>query len=371
MFGIEKLKDLKKPQPTAPAQVQPTLYGVLKYSSQNIGDEVQSVAAMRFLPKVDYYCHRERLDQFRLPTEQAGQKVKLIMNAWWMWQPAHFPPSEDIDPLLISMYLYTEKRQQFNRPEVIDYLRAHGPVGCRDMSTKKFLDSLDVPAYFSGCLTMTLQGNPNFRKKHSNNYVLCVDLPDHLVEEVRQRTDRPVYNISRMLSVAFTAEDRIKLAKCILALYHNAHCVVTSRLHVSLPSTAFGTPVLLIMLKNEDRRGRFEGMEGFFHQVAEEDFLEVKDCYDFDHPPKNPNKHLAMRDALVQKVSAFTGYDSPAPLFEDDFEPMIELVRLLKMQLDKNRDVLKRMLIFATKDELVEALYQKQILKQSKYDLPF
>ena len=75
-------------------------YGVIKYSSINIGDEVQSVAAMRFLPQIDYYVQRERIDQFK---SDSGEKVKLIMNAWWMWDYAHFPPSKDIEPLFGRM----------------------------------------------------------------------------------------------------------------------------------------------------------------------------------------------------------------------------------------------------------------------------
>lgn len=360
-------KETPAPAPTIPNE----LYGVLKYSSQNIGDEIQSVAAMRFLPKIDYYCHRERLDQFHLPEEQAGQKLKLIMNAWWMWQPKHFPPSEDIDPLLVSMHLRRDLAEDFKRPEILEYLRKHGPVGCRDMHTKRYLDELEVPAYFSGCLTMTLQGNPEYRKKKGNDYVLCVDLPKHIEDEIRTRTDRPVFNVSRMLSVAFTAKNRLELAKIMLALYHNAHCIVTSRLHVALPSTAFGTPVCLVMLNKEDRRGRFEGMEGFFHQFPEDDFMENKKIYNFDNPPQNPNKHLKMREDLVQTASAFTGYDSPTPLFDENYEPLVELIKLLEMKLDKDRDVLKRMLIFATTDELIDALYQKRIEKKSKYDLEY
>jgi hypothetical protein len=344
-------------------------FGVLKYSSQNIGDEIQSIAAMRFLPRIDYYCHRERLDQFHVDSSDAGKKVKLIMNAWWMWQPAHFPPSDDIDPLLISMHLRKAAHEKFERPEILDYFRKHGPVGCRDMTTKAFLEAHDVPAYFSGCLTTTLKGNPTFREKHGNDYILCVDLPKHLEKEIRNRTDRPVYNISRMLSPAFTAIDRLELAKVILALYHNAHCIVTSRLHVSLPSTAFGTPVLLINLNTEDRRGRFDGMESFFNQVAEDDFLQNKTIYNFDAPPKNPEAFLATREALVEKASAFTGYDSPTSVFEDDYEPMIALMNLLHVDLSADRSIVTKMLTFATKDELLEALYQKQIKKKSKHDL--
>lgn len=372
MFGFEKLKDMKKSQLRATPEAQSALYGVLKYSSQNIGDEIQSIAAMRFLPKIDYYCHRERLDQFHLPKEQEGKKVKLIMNAWWMWDPSHFPPSKDIDPLLISMHLFQKYYDKFERPEFLDYLRQHGPVGCRDMATKQYLDSHDVPTYFSGCLTTTLQGNPEYRKKKGNDYILCVDLPERLVKEIKKRTDRPVYSVSRMLSVAFSAVDRMELARIMLALYHNAYCVVTPRLHVALPSTAFGTPVCLINVgKNAPRRGRFEGMEHFFHEFSEEEFMENPNSYNFDNPPQNPNTHLEMRADLIERCKAFTGYDNPAPVFDDDYDPLISLVKLIHMNLDNDRDILKRVLIFATKDELVEALYTKQIQKKSKQDLSY
>lgn len=369
MFIFQKSKS----EPATSATIDPNVrYGVLKYSSQNIGDEVQSLAAMRFLPRVDYYCHRERLDQFHVKEEDAGKKVKLIMNAWWMWEPKHFPPSDDIDPLLISMHMYQEYLQKFDRPEVWDYLRAHGPVGCRDKMTMRFLLDHDVPAYFSGCLTMTLQGNPKYRKKHGKDYVLCVDVPEHIVKEIRTRTDRPVYDISRMLSVAFSAVDRIKLAKVMLALYHNAHCIVSPRFHVALPATAFGTPVCVIDVgANAPRRGRFEGMEQFFHDFTEKQFMENRTIYNFDTPPKNPNTHLKMREELIQKVSAFTGYDSQTSILEDDYEPLIDVIQLLKMNLDNDRSILRRALIFATKDELVEALYTKQIRKKSKHDLEY
>lgn len=39
-------------------------YGVLSYSSVNIGDEIQSIAAMRFLPKVEEYVYRDLINTF-------------------------------------------------------------------------------------------------------------------------------------------------------------------------------------------------------------------------------------------------------------------------------------------------------------------
>jgi len=43
-------------------QISPStnsLYGVLKYSSQNIGNEIQSIAATRFLPQIDFKYNKK------------------------------------------------------------------------------------------------------------------------------------------------------------------------------------------------------------------------------------------------------------------------------------------------------------------------
>ena len=80
-------------------------YGALKFNSTNIGDEIQSIAAQRFLPQVDYYIFREQMNKF---TTADSEKVKLIMNSWYMWRPENFPPSDSIDPLLISMHFNPE-----------------------------------------------------------------------------------------------------------------------------------------------------------------------------------------------------------------------------------------------------------------------
>ena len=39
-------------------------YGLLSYSSVNIGDEIQSVAQSRFLPRIDEYVQRETIGRF-------------------------------------------------------------------------------------------------------------------------------------------------------------------------------------------------------------------------------------------------------------------------------------------------------------------
>lgn len=339
-------------------------FGLLKYSSYNIGDEIQSIAASQFLPQVDYYIHRESVDKF----QSDGNKVKLIMNAWWMWRPEHFPPSRDIDPLLISMHIREAVRNRFlEGGGVKEYLIQNGPVGCRDFSTLQYLQENNVPAYFSGCLTLTLRGNKEMKAKEAGGYILCIDIPEQIVEEIRKRTDRPVYDFTNMFTVSLSSVQRIEFAKVILSLYHNAHCVVTSRLHAGLPCLAFETPVLLLKLKNAKRNGRFDGLSSLLHEYAEEEFMSDQDIYDFDNPLENPRQYCELRDSLIQKCSDFTGYYNPDSIVQDTFELLMNLVKMLKY----DRENIKRTLWFAERDDLLDVLYDKQIKHISKHDLEY
>ena len=57
-------------------------FGFIMLSSMNIGDEIQPLAALRFLPRVDYLIHREKTDQFMF--SDGGKCVRapfiLLMN---------------------------------------------------------------------------------------------------------------------------------------------------------------------------------------------------------------------------------------------------------------------------------------------------
>lgn len=326
-------------------------YGVLKYSSINIGDEIQSVAAMRFLPRVDEYVHREQINSF---VPKKGKKTKLIMNAWWMWQPENFPPSEYIDPLLISMFIREEIRDTFLTPEVRKYFLDHGPVGCRDLSTCDWLNSEGISAYFSGCLTLTLKRNWKVKRE---NYILCVDIPQAVVKEIKSRTNRPVHSVSRLLSPFYTSKQRIQVAKLFLRLYHNAHCVVSSRLHAVMPSLAFETPVLRLITGEDEMsiKARFAGMEDFVNTIELEDFMNNKNCYNFNRPPKNPKKHLKVRDELIKKCSEFTGYDRKKSFIIHHQDPLLELFKISQY----SKKQVDRLLYWASKAQLENNLHTR------------
>ena len=64
-------------------------YGLMCYGyTTNLGNEIQSIAARRFLPEVDYYIDHEMIESF---DEDAN--VKMIMNGWYLDCPKAWPPS--------------------------------------------------------------------------------------------------------------------------------------------------------------------------------------------------------------------------------------------------------------------------------------
>lgn len=327
-------------------------YGVLGYNSINIGDEIQSVAQSRFLPQIDEVVYREQIKNF---VPKLGKKTKCIMNAWWMWRPKNFPPSKWIEPLLISMHIRPAVRKEILTNNAKEYFLKHGPVGCRDMETYEWLKNEGIPAYFSGCLTLTLQRNYNIPRQ---NYILCVDVDEKVVDEIQKRTSRPVYSMSRMLSPYYKAEQRFELAKLVLRLYHDAHLVVSPRLHVMLPALAMETPVCRIDSRCEkvvDDYSRYAGFEEFCNSVNIDLGIQELEKYDFDNPPANPTKHIEMRNDLIKRCSEFTGYDNTESLILDEPYPLIKFMQLNAYHYSN----VKRLLHFAKNTDLIKTVKQK------------
>lgn len=335
-------------------------FGVLKYSAINIGDDIQSIAAMRFLPRIDEYIHRDRMDKYR-----SSIKTKVIMNAAWMLEPWHMPPSDDVEPLLTSVHLKCITRKHMSK-KLVEYLIAHGPVGARDTNTMEYLLNLGVPSYFSGCLTTTLVKNPNIKK---GEHIIAVDMPKYIVDEISKRTCRKVYSISRLALPYFNQIERFKLAKLQLYMYHSAHCVVTKALHAAIPCLVFDTPVLMLDLKAQpfDNKNdpRYYGLLDLFDVINEKDFVLNRDIYDFDNPPQNPKRYLQMRDNLINTCSNFTGFDNANPSISEFAEPMLEMYSMMGYQQYR----IDRMAYWSNPSVLFSVALKKILLKKTRCDL--
>jgi hypothetical protein len=279
--------------------------------TDNLGDEIQSLATLARIPAPSYFLNRDRLAQ---ESEAVEGHASLVLNGWFGQWPENWPPSDKIRPLLISMHISREKVQSlydvrtdefFLSVPMVKYFRSHGPVGARDLATLALLRGAGVDAYFSGCLSLTLD-----RPAITRNPDLIVfnDLPDSFLPHVRGRSFKHVFQTSHLGYLPQDPQERLHRANELLALYASASCVVTTRLHCALPCLAMGTPVLLIEASGDPYR--FAGLKELLHHCDTESFITSAYAYDINNPPANPQRHLPLREGLLRRVEQFVAGDA-------------------------------------------------------------
>lgn len=300
-------------------------YGLLTYDyTINLGNEIQSIAARRFLPKVDYYIEHHKIQDFN-----EDKNVKTIMNAWYLNCPEAWPPSENIDPLLVSMHFNSTKstEEAVLSKESRQYFENYGPVGCRDVYTAEFLNDNGIDAYYTGCLTLTLDsGNKYNQKDEDNQYVLVnSDYSKRLVSYLKDKTDKKIYVINQDFAPSFKkawldsipkslynhtsyydGQEKLFLAENMLRLYENASCVITDRLHCALPSMALKTPVLLF--NTRQKQERFDGLRNLFTVSDIREYESDYSIFDVNDPEQNSDEYLKVRNDLIKQCRKFTGH---------------------------------------------------------------
>ena len=100
-----------------------------------------------------------------------------------------------------------------------------------------------------------------------------------------------------------TWEARCDMVEDLLTLYQNARCIVTKRLHCSLPCLAMDVPVYLI--KEMENDIRFDPYYDFFYRTTVTKFLNGECDYDFLNPPKNKGLHVPYREKLIESCENF------------------------------------------------------------------
>ena len=300
-------------------------YGLISYDyTTNLGNEIQSIAARRFLPKVDHYIEHEKLERF-----DSHDKVKMIMNGFFVDCPAAWPPSDKIDPLLVSMHFSTTNEKKiaaFLAPESKEYFSQHGSVGCRDMHSLNFLEENDIEAHFTGCLTLTLDsGNQKDLQNDDDGYIIVnIDNADPVLSYLKEKTDKRIYRIQQEMMPSFkkafpgqmplklynltshyNCREKFFMAENLLRVYENASCVLTDRLHCALPCLAFKTPVILF--NERHMKERFDGLSDLLLESTFEEYQNDYNIFDVENPPENSDKYLKIRKDLIKTCSDFTG----------------------------------------------------------------
>lgn len=252
--------------------------------SDNIGDFIQTAAALRHIARLDsvdwsydddalaepmarlaaswpekartpvkavaHLAIIDRDDPFSLALRLAGRPVWTIHNGWFFHKQfgrrRAMPGPENLYPLLVSFHLW---RPSDLTPDLLDWLRTHQPVGCRDKVTMRWLLNQGIDAFFSGCLTLTLA---NERKvgKRSGDY--DVDLNGDTAEgRIAIEHKMPPTRTQPLAQSLGQAID-------LLGRYAHAASIRTSRLHCALPAWALGAPVEFRLPNAADRR--FDGL---------------------------------------------------------------------------------------------------------------
>nr|QBK89084.1 MAG: glycosyl transferase family 8 [Mimivirus LCMiAC02] len=285
-------------------------FGILIYNnsyhkgaSSNIGDYIQSLAAINIYRKIveEFNNTTYKIEEFlkliidnSLPMfnfvfikrdnmEELKQyngltNIITIMNGWWMHpcdnkDNISFKIPENIIPIFVSFHIANEK---IFEEQYINELKRFQPIGCRDLKTEKKLKEKGVDAYFSGCLTTTIDF---YKWKKSTDNVYCVDT---------KINDNKAIKVTHMHSKwkDISYKKGLYDALDLLKKYKTSKQVYTSRLHCYLPCLAMGVPAEFIS-PSGDKNARTWG---------------PKDRFDGLRELKNTEKLLQLKSVLTQKI---------------------------------------------------------------------
>lgn len=273
-------------------------YGLLKYEENaqffNVGDNIQSLAAKQFLPRVDELINREKLGEYE------GEELKMILNGWFTHNAQNWIPSESINPLFVSFHINNTAAPFMLTEKGINYLKKHQPIGCRDQYTVDLLKSKDIEAFFTGCLTLTLDtykvddsertdniyivdplyGYTTKRKVTRNYKTFLRSIQSGKILELGKREkhlkgfldqeliDSAIHINQEPDANTYTDDEKFAMAEDLLNKYARAKLVITSRIHCALPCLAMGTPVIFINgFETFVDSCRFDGIIDLFNRV--------------------------------------------------------------------------------------------------------
>ncbi len=229
-------------------------YQIEGLKRNNLGDVIQGLAAKQFLPNDAIAVDRENLKAIE------NEQGLLIANGWYQHEFENFPPPPLVTPFYISVHI--AKSDFLKLKNVREHFKKNAPIGCRDLKTLWLMRGFGIPAYYSSCLTLTL--NNNIISNNNNNEIIWVDNIDHPIPlEVEEKLNELIPNgfikISHdPLSILFDFNsyviDNIKSAENLFAKYQNAKLVLTTKIHCALPCIGMGVPVILIHPNPSDPR---------------------------------------------------------------------------------------------------------------------
>ena len=147
-----------------------------------------------------------------------------------------------VNPVFVAFHV---NREAILTPDAVAYLQAHGPVGCRDWTTVYLLLSAGVDAFFTGCLTSTVDAVfPDVSEVNANagRRVGAVDITRAQLRRIKRPTEIVTHGGDEHRLADLAAG--VRAASELLDTYQQRYSrIVTSRLHSYLPATSLGLEV--------------------------------------------------------------------------------------------------------------------------------
>lgn len=216
----------------------------VKYTTGNLGDDIQMLATLPFLGS-----NPTPFDRDTLALQESKEKLLLIMNGWWAANPElAFPPAECFLPVFIGFHISERHSGYFTSSKCIEYFKKYQPIGCRDLFTMDLLEKEGIECFFSGCLSTTFDKLENipFLKKV---YLVDTERVDHLIPKaLKENALRLTHHFKG------NQEDRDSAVEMLMEHYRKRPAlVITTRLHAALPCSAMGIPVVFFFHPDDPR----------------------------------------------------------------------------------------------------------------------
>lgn len=279
-------------------------YQIEGLQRNNIGDVLQGLAAKAFLPKDALIANREALADM-----DNNEEGLLLANGWFMHSFEKFPPPENITPLYVSIHIADSKI--FKEAKVREHFMKHSPIGCRDKKTLHLFWGYGIPAYYSGCLTITTQKRAEINTSGKGE-ILLVDNIDHPApEKIKLKLEKllgqPIVRISHdppnkdvdFQKYAQSSEDHMDN---LLSRYCKASLVITTKIHCALPCLGMGANVLMIHPNPQEKR--LAPLAEFLKIFSYEEIMETQDL-NIPKPNKNAisSKKVFLSNIISKSIS--------------------------------------------------------------------
>lgn len=310
---------------------QKPMHPRMKTRPVNLGDPIQSYA-VKLLYREMGIAEEDIVPVPRYDMAQYdGEECVCVVNTASTYEEtvydSHFmPPSPKVHAIPLSLYVHREI------PDAeLAFYRNCGGVGCRDLRTVEYLQSKGVPAYLTGCLTLTLpRRSAEVAAKADKVYLMEVPadvrriMPQSLREEgielsnvLRFPNTRGTSRISveEAFDIHRQGEERAAL------LRDTARLVITSRLHVASPCLAMGIPVVLA-------KSHFGDRFGYIDRILPTYTPEHYDEIDWNPQPVDFEEDKAKIKQLffdrvraeVSRVEMSNMWASKKPIYEIDYD---------------------------------------------------